>query len=89
MTGGIEEYAKRGARLVFCPSRAEFEHDLFSSIEVVDHDVHMHLLGDVLSRPIGGRNCSTRWKQMHWSPAALRTSPHPSSELAFQSSKVP
>src|SRR5215217_517148 len=32
--------------------RAEFEHGLFSRIEVVDHDVHVHLLGDVLARPI-------------------------------------
>lgn len=51
MTSGIEEDAERGARLVFSPRRTECEHGLFSSIEVIDHDVHVYLLGDVLARP--------------------------------------
>ena len=52
MTGGIEEDAERGARLVLGLRRPEFEHGLFSGIEVVDHDVDVHLLGDVLARPV-------------------------------------
>src|SRR5215210_5164299 len=32
--------------------RTEFEHGLFSRIEVIDHDVHVHLLGNVLAGPI-------------------------------------
>jgi len=52
MTCGVEEDAERGARLVFGPARTEFEHCMFSGIEVVDHDVHVHLLGDVLARPM-------------------------------------
>lgn len=52
MTGGVEENAERGARLVFSPGRTESEHCLFSSIEVVDHDVHVYLLGNVLARPL-------------------------------------
>src|SRR5262245_18664605 len=51
MAGGIEEHAKGRARLVFSLRSTEFEHGLFPGIEVVDHDVHVHLLGNILARP--------------------------------------
>lgn len=89
MTGGVEEHTERGAGLVLGQRRAEFVHGLFSSIEIVDHDIDVHLLRNVLAGHCGGRNSATRWKQMHWSPAALRTSPQPSSKVTFQSSKAP
>ena len=52
MTGGVQENAKRRAWLVFGPGRTEFEHCQFSGIEVVNHDVDVHLLRDVLARPL-------------------------------------
>ncbi len=57
MTCGVEENAECGAWLVFGLGGAEFEHCLFSSIEVVDHDVDVDLLGDVLARPL-------RWSEV-------------------------
>ena len=52
MTGWVEKDAERGARLVLGTGGTELEHGLLSSIEVVDHDVHVHLLGHVLPRPL-------------------------------------
>ncbi|MCU1360260.1 MAG: hypothetical protein JWN99_1549, partial [Ilumatobacteraceae bacterium] len=52
MTGGVQEDAERRARLVFGSDRTQVEHCLFPSIEVFDHDVDVHLLGDVLARPL-------------------------------------
>jgi hypothetical protein len=57
MPGGVEEHAERRPRLVFSAGRAELEHCLFSGIEIVDHDVDVHLLGDVLARPL-------RWPEL-------------------------
>lgn len=52
MSCRVEEHPKRGARLVLGQSRTQFEHCLFSSVEVVDHDIDVHLLRDVLARPL-------------------------------------
>ena len=89
MAGRVEEDAERGARLVFRLRRAEFEHGLSPASRSSTMTSMCICCGTSWPGHCGGRNCSTRWKQMHWSPAALRTSPQPSSELAFQSSKAP
>jgi hypothetical protein len=52
MAGRVEEDAKRCPRLMFGSRRAEFEHCLLRRIEIVDHDVDVHLLGHVLAWPL-------------------------------------
>ena len=53
MSGGVEEDAERRARLVLVLGRAEREHGRLGRVEVVDHDVEVHLLRHVLARPPG------------------------------------
>ena len=52
MAGWVEEDAECGAGLVLGAGRAECEHRPFASVEVVDHDVDVHLLGEVLALPL-------------------------------------
>lgn len=55
MSGGVEEHPERRTGLTLVLGRAELEHRSLRDVEVVDHDVEMHLLGYVLARPLRGR----------------------------------
>lgn len=52
MTRWVEEHAKCGTWLVLRLGRPERQHRLLSSVEVVDHDVQVHLLRNVLAGPL-------------------------------------
>ena len=52
MTGWVKEHPERRARLMLVPGRAKSEHGRFCGVQVVDRDIEMHLLRDVLSRPL-------------------------------------
>ena len=52
MTGGVEEHPESRARLVLVLGRAKSEHGRFCGVQVVDRDIEMHLLRDVLARPL-------------------------------------
>ena len=51
VAGGVEEDAERRARLVLVLGRTEREHLRLGRVEVVDHDVEVHLLRHLLGRP--------------------------------------
>ena len=52
MTGRVEEDSERGAGLELRPNGTELEHGPLPGVEIVDHDIEVHLLGDVLARPL-------------------------------------
>ena len=54
MAGRVEEDPERRAGLVLVLGRAELEHRRLGGVEVVDHDVEVHLLRHVLAGPPGG-----------------------------------
>lgn len=57
MTCGVEEHPECRTRLMLVFRRAKLEHCCLRDIEVVDHDVDVHLLWDVLARPL-------RWREV-------------------------
>ena len=52
VTGRVEEDAERRARLVLVLGRTELQHRRLRGVEVVDDHVDVHLLRDLLSRPL-------------------------------------
>ena len=55
MAGRVEEDPERRTRLVLVLGRTQLEDGCLACVEVVDHDVDVHLLGHVLARPLRRR----------------------------------
>ena len=53
MAGGVEEDPECGAGLVLVLGGTELDDSGLGSVEVVDHDVDVHLLGHLLAGPVG------------------------------------
>lgn len=55
MTGGVEEHTERRTRLMLVLGRAQLMHRCLGDVEVVDHDIEVHLLRDALAGPLWRR----------------------------------
>ena len=52
MTCRVEKDAERRARLVLGLGCSQLEHCVLGDVEIVDHDVDVHLLGHILAWPL-------------------------------------
>ena len=61
MTGWVEEHSERLSRLFGGFARTDLEHGFLGHVEVVDHDVEVHLLRVGLTGQLGAWYSSTCW----------------------------
>lgn len=53
MTGRVQEHPEAGTRLVLGLSGAQLDRDALTTVEILDHQVQVHLLGNRLIGPAG------------------------------------